>query len=60
VYHGKQHGWRDSPVFDRDQLIVGQRICGPAVIEEMSSTTVLGPNHDAMVDPFGNLIIKIQ
>jgi N-methylhydantoinase A len=29
------------------------------VIEEMSSTTVLGPGHHAEVDRFGTLIISL-
>jgi N-methylhydantoinase A len=59
VYHGKAHGWRDSAVYDRDLLSAGARIEGPAVIEEMSSTTVLGPQHHAEVDRFGTLIISL-
>lgn len=59
VYHGKAHGWRDTVVYDRDLLPAGARIPGPAVIEEMSSTTVLGPDHHAQVDRFGTLIISL-
>jgi N-methylhydantoinase A len=59
VYHGKAHGWRDTVVYDRDLLPAGARIAGPAVIEEMSSTTVLGPNHHAEVDRFGTLVISL-
>ncbi|MFJ1260072.1 hydantoinase/oxoprolinase family protein [Cupriavidus sp. CuC1] len=59
VYHGRAHGWRLSPVYDRDRLCAGLRIDGPAVIEEMSSTTVLGPTHHAEVDAYGNLIVTV-
>lgn len=59
VYHGKAHGWRDTIVYDRDLVPAGARIQGPAVIEEMSSTTVLGPDHHAEVDRFGTLIISL-
>lgn len=59
VYHGKAHGWHQTVVYDRDLLPAGARIAGPAVIEEMSSTTVLGPGHHAEVDEFGTLIISL-
>lgn len=60
VYHGKAHGWQDSIVYDRDLLPAGALIAGPAVVEEMSSTTVLGPDHHAKVDAFGTLIITLS
>lgn len=59
VYHGKAHGWCATEVYDRDLLSAGTMIAGPAVIEEMSSTTVLGPLHRATVDPYGTLIISL-
>jgi len=59
VYHGKAHGWCATEVYDRDLLSAGTTIAGPAVIEEMSSTTVLGPLHRATVDPYGTLIISL-
>jgi N-methylhydantoinase A len=59
VYHGKAHGWCATEVYDRDLLSAGTTVSGPAVIEEMSSTTVLGPLHRAIVDPYGTLIISL-
>jgi N-methylhydantoinase A len=38
----------------------GARFTGPALLEEMSSTTVVGVGHDATVDEYGNLIIRLQ
>lgn len=60
VYCGKAHGWCEAAVYDRDRLPAGATIPGPAVIEEMSSTTVLGPTHHAEVDRFGTLIISLD
>lgn len=60
VYHGKAHGWQATAVYDRDLLSAGTRIAGPAVIEEMSSTTVIGPTHQALVDTYGTLIISLE
>jgi N-methylhydantoinase A len=60
VYHGKAQGWHATPVYDRDLLSAGTRIAGPAVIEEMSSTTVIGPTHQAVVDHYGTLVISLE
>jgi N-methylhydantoinase A len=50
-------GWTDTPIYDRALLGSGATITGPAVLEQLDSTTVLGPGHQATVDPFGNLIV---
>jgi len=60
VYHGKAQGWHATAVYDRDLLSAGTRIPGPAVIEEMSSTTVIGPTHQAVVDHYGTLVISLE
>ena len=44
--------------FDRYKLGAGCRIDGPAVVEEMDSTTLVHPGYRAEVDPFGNLLIQ--
>ena len=59
VYHSAQHGWLATPVYARSKLAAGTVIEGPAVIEEMSSTTLLTPSQRATVDSIGNLIIKL-
>jgi N-methylhydantoinase A len=48
-----------TPVFDRSQLTPGTRIIGPAVIEQMDSTTLVFPTHEARVDEALNLRITI-
>jgi N-methylhydantoinase A len=52
-------GWVDTPVHDRTSLGAGARLAGPAVIEEMSSTTVVGPGQHVHVDAIGNLIVEL-
>ncbi len=51
-------GWLDTPVFDRAALAIGTRLSGPAVIDEMSATTLLPPGCQASVDAFGNLLLE--
>jgi N-methylhydantoinase A len=46
-------------VWQRDQLVVGQSIAGPAVIEEDASTTVLTPGDVGEIDRWGNIAITL-
>jgi len=52
-------GWIETPVFDRAALAAGARTVGPAVIEEMSATTLLHPGDQAVVDDAGNLVVTV-
>ena len=49
----------DTPTYDRARLKSGNRIEGPALIEEHASTTVVEPKDVLTVDAFGNLHIDI-
>jgi N-methylhydantoinase A len=42
----------------REELLAGNRVTGPAIIVEYSSTTVLPPGHSLRVDDHGNLLIE--
>ncbi|AOL16475.1 5-oxoprolinase [Sulfolobus sp. A20] len=42
--------WIDADVFVREKLPKGLRIKGPAIIEEYSSTTVIKPEWNAIID----------
>lgn len=59
-YFGAAHGWLETPVYDRARLPTAVSFQGPALVEEMSSTTVVGVGHHAVVDDYGNLIITLQ
>ena len=52
--------WRESKVYQREQLRSGDRFAGPALIAEYSSTTVVPPDCIAEVDAFGNLVIEVH
>jgi N-methylhydantoinase A len=58
VYFGG-HGFIEARTFARDGLTAGNRIKGPALIEEHASTTVLMPGDALEVDRFGNLDIAL-
>jgi N-methylhydantoinase A len=53
-------GFVDTPTFARPALVAGNRIVGPALIEEYASTTVVLPGDSAEVDAIGNLVITIS
>ena len=59
VYFGAGPGWLRTPVFDRGRLGAGLEIPGPAVIEEMSATTLVMPGQRAGLDRQGNIIIEV-
>ena len=59
VYLDADLGFADIPVYRRPSLSIGATIEGPAIVQEMSSTTFIGPGDVARVDPFANLIIDI-
>jgi N-methylhydantoinase A len=52
-------GLSSAPVYLRTKLLAGNRIAGPALIEEHASTTVLAPGDELVVDRLGNLDITI-
>lgn len=46
------------PVHDRERLGPGHVVAGPAIIEQMDSTTLVLPGQSATVDPWLNLMIE--
>jgi N-methylhydantoinase A len=58
VFH-RDRGFVPTRTFARGALVAGNRIKGPALIEEHASTTVLTPGDTATVDAWGNLVIAV-
>ena len=58
VYFGEYRKYIDTSVYDRKNLLASQVINGPAIIEQMDSTTVVLPGHKAAVDNVGSLVIR--
>lgn len=55
-YH--EGSWHEIKIYDRSKLMEGMKVPGPAIVSEMDSTTVILPEHYAVVDKVGNLIIN--
>lgn len=53
-------GALECPAYDRDQLRAGNEITGPAIIEQMDTTTVLPPATSARVHESGSLIATLE
>ena len=51
--------WLDTPVLARHALLPGATFTGPAIVEQLDTTTVIEPGDTATVDPMGNLIVTL-
>jgi len=59
VYFDEVGRFRPASTYDRAVLVAGNRIKGPALIDEHASTTVLMPRDTCEVDAYGNLVIAV-
>lgn len=50
----------DTPVYERAKLCAGTELPGPAIVEQLDTTTVITPDATALVDAHGNLIIEVE
>jgi N-methylhydantoinase A len=48
------------PIFLRDGFRTGDRLDGPAVIEELGATILVYPNDQMQVNEFGHLVIDVR
>ncbi len=54
-----EFGLQKTTVYDRKKLRHGMSPIGPAIIEEMTTTTVVEPGNRVEVDGFGGLHIYL-
>ena len=54
------NAWHDTPVYIRDDLAPGMRFDGPAIIEQSDTTTVVEPGMAVVIDPKGNMLVKVK
>ena len=50
--------WHDAAIYDERAIKAGGVIVGPAIVELDDTTMVVGPDQEATVDRFLNIIIK--
>jgi N-methylhydantoinase A len=58
VYFPEMAGFVACPLYDREKLASGHIVAGPAVVEQMDSTTLILPGQAAKVDDYLNLLIE--
>lgn len=49
----------DTPRYARAALKAGNEIAGPAIIDQMDTTTILPPGTRARVDRYGSLVVEV-
>ncbi|MCT1691263.1 hydantoinase/oxoprolinase family protein [Brevibacterium sp. p3-SID960] len=52
--------WHDTPVYDRDALRPEMELAGPAIINQLDSTTVVPPSTTAVIDEWLNIRIHLS
>lgn len=57
VYFAESEGFVDCPVYDRYALGAGAVVQGPAIVEEIDSTTVVHPQYQIRVDEVGQMVL---
>lgn len=60
VYMDEVRDFVPCPVYTREKLKPGNRIAGPAIVEQMDTTTVILPDMQGVVDPYLNLILEMR
>lgn len=56
IHHHRQR--QDAAVYHRADLLAGQYLDGPAIVEQDDTTTLVPAGFRADVDAFGNLVIR--
>ena len=52
-----QGAFMQTPVYQRERMPAGMVLSGPAIVEEMGSTTTIFPGWTGQVDPVGNILL---
>ena len=54
----EDRGRLETPIYDRAKLQSGNRLAGPALVEQYDSCTLVAPGWNAQVDRFGNIVME--
>jgi N-methylhydantoinase A len=60
AYFHSRGGYVSTTVFDRELLSPGAELEGPAIVEQLDTTTVIGPGWLGHVDGYGNLVLTSE
>ena len=56
----EESGKVDTKIYDREKLSPGMEVMGPAIIEEVSASSVIHPGMKAQIDSYGDIIIETE
>lgn len=59
VYLPEAGGFVECPVYERSLLASGNRLVGPALIDQLDATTLILPGQRAAVDGYRNVVIGV-
>ena len=57
VYFAERDGYVECPVYDRYALGAGAVVVGPAIVEEIDSTTTIHPGYQALIGEFAHMVL---
>jgi N-methylhydantoinase A len=55
IFHSQSYA---TNIYNREDLTPGMEFSGPAIIEELTATTVVPPQFSISVDAYSNLLLK--
>jgi N-methylhydantoinase A len=58
VYFDEASDYVDTPVYDRGTFTPGVKLAGPAIVEQLDTTTIIHPGQTVTVDHHANLLIS--
>ncbi len=60
AYFSDAGGYVETPLYERSKLSTGMTFAGPAIVEEVDSTAVIGPNTEVTIDKYANLVVELK
>jgi N-methylhydantoinase A/oxoprolinase/acetone carboxylase beta subunit len=57
AYFADAGGYVETPCYDRTKLSAGSSFFGPAIVEDIDSTAVIGPGTRVQIDQYANLVV---
>jgi N-methylhydantoinase A len=60
IFMPQQNSFQQVEVLDGDQLRFGNRIFGPALVEQVNTTVFVTPEYNLMVDKFGSYTMYLK
>jgi N-methylhydantoinase A len=60
VYWSRGASAQPTPIYDRAKLQPGHEMIGPAIVDQLDATTLIGPGQHTRLDEYRNLHIELE